>query len=278
MNRQSLTRNSDRLFRSSMAPPERLVPESIPGEHVTDPIKRDHLREHLAELCRLGAKRCVLQFNTVDILQRCAIRFPGSQPVSFDFRSLDLLEREEYAFSTGLQAIHSTFSPAFGSAKSRTAFESSCLSSRLVMRHKKSISCVCCASMLPQKIPADATKVDRKEDYYQNFGITFPHQDGPEYNQKNTVLDGELVIDVDRHTGRVCRETLSSSSPCLICFAAFPSFPCFRLPRLGRREPHAKTADKQICGMCSLPPFLVGSTILTGVAVETGRICHSSTP
>lgn len=45
--------------------------------------------------------------------------------------------------------------------------------------------------------------VDRKEDYYQNFNLSFPHQDGPQYNHSNTVLDGELVIDVDPKTGNV---------------------------------------------------------------------------
>lgn len=53
-------------------------------------------------------------------------------------------------------------------------------------------------------------QIDRKEDFYQNYGLTFPHQDGPEYNHSNTVLDGEMVIDVDPVTGevswRVCWE------------------------------------------------------------------------
>lgn len=47
---------------------------------------------------------------------------------------------------------------------------------------------------------ADGTggeQIDRKEQFYQNWGLVFPHQDGPEFNHSNTVLDGELVIDVE---------------------------------------------------------------------------------
>ncbi|GAA5927103.1 hypothetical protein JCM1841_006048, partial [Sporobolomyces salmonicolor] len=44
--------------------------------------------------------------------------------------------------------------------------------------------------------------IDRKDNIYQNYYLTFPHQDGLEFNHSNTVLDGELVIDVDPATGR----------------------------------------------------------------------------
>ena len=40
-------------------------------------------------------------------------------------------------------------------------------------------------------------QVDRKETYYRNDGYTFPHHEFPEYTHVNTVLDGELVIDID---------------------------------------------------------------------------------
>lgn len=46
-------------------------------------------------------------------------------------------------------------------------------------------------------------QIDRKEDFYRNDGLTFPHQDGPEFNHSNTLLDGELVIDVDPRSGTV---------------------------------------------------------------------------
>ncbi|GJN87483.1 hypothetical protein Rhopal_000432-T1 [Rhodotorula paludigena] len=43
--------------------------------------------------------------------------------------------------------------------------------------------------------------IDRKDAIHQCYWLTFPHQDGPEYNHSNTVLDGEFVIDVDPETG-----------------------------------------------------------------------------
>ena len=46
-------------------------------------------------------------------------------------------------------------------------------------------------------------QVDRKNDVYQVYWLTFPHQDGEEFNHSNTVLDGEFVIDVDPVTGAV---------------------------------------------------------------------------
>ena len=46
-------------------------------------------------------------------------------------------------------------------------------------------------------------QIDRKEDIYQNYGLTFPHQDGPEFNHSNTILDGEMVIDVHPDSGEV---------------------------------------------------------------------------
>lgn len=51
--------------------------------------------------------------------------------------------------------------------------------------------------------PATDVQVDRKNDVYQVYWLTFPHQDGEEFNHSNTVLDGEFVIDVDPVTGAV---------------------------------------------------------------------------
>lgn len=50
-------------------------------------------------------------------------------------------------------------------------------------------------------------QIDRKNDIYQNYWLTFPHQDGEEYNHSNTVLDGEFVIDVDPVSGKVRPQT-----------------------------------------------------------------------
>lgn len=46
-------------------------------------------------------------------------------------------------------------------------------------------------------------QVDRKEDFYLNNGVYFPHQAGLDSVHSSTVLDGELVIDVDPGTQQV---------------------------------------------------------------------------
>lgn len=46
-------------------------------------------------------------------------------------------------------------------------------------------------------------QVDRKEDYYLNLGFAFPHHEDPTAVHSNTIIDGELVIDVDPRTGQV---------------------------------------------------------------------------
>jgi hypothetical protein len=46
-------------------------------------------------------------------------------------------------------------------------------------------------------------QVDRRERFYLNLGYAFPNHENPELVLRNTVLDAELVIDVDRPTGKV---------------------------------------------------------------------------
>ncbi|GAA5976499.1 hypothetical protein JCM10908_005521 [Rhodotorula pacifica] len=93
-------------------------------------------------------------------------RFPGSQPVSFDLESLKLLEQEDFWVcekSDGVRVLVLIVATGFGQ---------------------------------------EVYLVDRKNDVYQVYWLTFPHQDGEEFNHSNTVLDGEFVIDVDPVTGR----------------------------------------------------------------------------
>ncbi|GAA5969909.1 hypothetical protein JCM11641_008081 [Rhodosporidiobolus odoratus] len=92
-------------------------------------------------------------------------RFPGSQPVSFDLESLSLLEKEDFWVcekSDGVRVLVLIVATGFGQ---------------------------------------EVYLIDRKDAIYQNYYLTFPHQDGFEYNHSNTVLDGEFVIDVDPETG-----------------------------------------------------------------------------
>ena len=46
-------------------------------------------------------------------------------------------------------------------------------------------------------------QIDRKEHFYAQQGLVFPHQDGLDALHSNIVLDGELVIDTDPETGIV---------------------------------------------------------------------------
>ncbi|GAA6031695.1 hypothetical protein JCM8097_001939 [Rhodosporidiobolus ruineniae] len=138
-------------YNPALHPPKRElpVPAQIPGELVQDPEKHWSLRRHLADLCGTGG----------------TAKFPGSQPVSFDFASLELLEKEDFWVcekSDGVRVLVLIVATGFGQ---------------------------------------EVYLIDRKDNIYQNYYLTFPHQDGFEYNHSNTVLDGELVIDVDPKTG-----------------------------------------------------------------------------
>ncbi|GAA5884757.1 hypothetical protein JCM6882_005380 [Rhodosporidiobolus microsporus] len=148
---QPLIRGTQLRYNPALHPPKRElpVPTQIPGEQVQDGEKYWSLRRHLADLCGTGG----------------TARFPGSQPVSFDFESLALLEKEDFWVcekSDGVRVLVLIVATGFGQ---------------------------------------EVYLIDRKDSIYQNYYLTFPHQDGVEYNHSNTVLDGELVIDVDPQTG-----------------------------------------------------------------------------
>ncbi|GAA6010437.1 hypothetical protein JCM11491_006938 [Sporobolomyces phaffii] len=108
-----------------------------------------------------------LRYHLADLCGiRGTARFPGSQPVSFDLQSLKLLETEDFWVcekSDGVRVLVLIVATGFGQ---------------------------------------ETYLIDRKENIYQNYYLSFPHQDGLEYNHSNTVLDGEYVIDVDPVTGQ----------------------------------------------------------------------------
>lgn len=124
------------------------VPEQIPGYRITDSTDLDDLKGRLQHLCQSASRR-----------------FPGSQPVSFDFNSLDLLEQEDFWVCEKSDGVRV-----------------------LVM-------------IVGTPTGQDIFLIDRKEDFYHNGNLTFPSHEGSNYNTSNTVLDGELVIDVDPATG-----------------------------------------------------------------------------
>lgn len=88
---------------TSMAPHNGLssVPDHIPGMLVEQPEHRHMLRTHLAQMTdqstlRSAERSCCYPVAALKAEAfRTTCRFPGSQPVSFDYRTLDLLMQEE---------------------------------------------------------------------------------------------------------------------------------------------------------------------------------------
>lgn len=50
----------------------------------------------------------------------------------------------------------------------------------------------------------DATQIDRHNAYYEVSGFWFPHPDRPRDSLMDTILDGELVVDVEPTSKKVC--------------------------------------------------------------------------
>ncbi|SGY16529.1 BQ5605_C012g06896 [Microbotryum silenes-dioicae] len=150
------------------------VPDRVPGELVQDPELLLQVREHLSTLCGLNALRSVGsplgQGDACDVQTFVQLqRFPGSQPVSFDLQSLKMLEEEDFWVcekSDGVRVIVLVVATEQGQ---------------------------------------QTYLVDRRYDFYQVSGLRFPHQTGLDFDHSNTVLDGELVIDVEPARGEVLR-------------------------------------------------------------------------
>ncbi|KAJ7097779.1 mRNA capping enzyme, catalytic domain-containing protein [Mycena belliarum] len=93
-------------------------------------------------------------------------RFPGSQPVSFAQCDLDKLEAQDFWVcekSDGMRVLLLVYTdPDSGSQM--------------------------------------VYLIDRKNDYYEVQGLFFPHHENPQQPLQNTIVDGELVYDVDPRT------------------------------------------------------------------------------
>ncbi|KAK4058523.1 Dcp1p-Dcp2p decapping enzyme complex alpha subunit [Microbotryomycetes sp. JL221] len=133
---------------STSAHTEFPVPQGCIGDRIEHPEQLEVLRHHLASLCGLNQPR-----------------FPGSQPVSFDKDSLQLLQKEDFWVCEKSDGVR--------------------------------VLVLIGATEEGQQV----FLVDRFNDFYRVYDVMFPHQDGLQYNHSNTVLDGELVIDVDPETG-----------------------------------------------------------------------------
>ncbi|KAI0281354.1 mRNA capping enzyme [Russula aff. rugulosa BPL654] len=103
-------------------------------------------------------------------------RFPGSQPVSFSSKDLERLEREDY----------------------------------WVCEKSDGIRVLLVVLTVLETNEQFVYTVDRHNVYRELFGLYFPHHEHPERHLRSTVVDAELVIDVDPRTKR---ETLR-----LLCF------------------------------------------------------------
>jgi len=51
-------------------------------------------------------------------------------------------------------------------------------------------------------------QIDRHNKYYNQSGLFFPHHENPVNPLRDTLLDGELVIDVDPRTKKVFHDNL----------------------------------------------------------------------
>ncbi|KDQ11894.1 hypothetical protein BOTBODRAFT_162340 [Botryobasidium botryosum FD-172 SS1] len=104
------------------------------------------------------------------VAQICGLahhRFVGSQPVSFARSDLDKLEQKDYWVcekSDGIRVL--VFVVGFPSGDQEVYL------------------------------------IDRKNSYRQVEGVFFPHHENPRRPMGHSLLDGELVTDVDPHTGR----------------------------------------------------------------------------
>lgn len=129
------------------------VPERIPGQLITDNQHLFFLKQHLATLCGL----------------RGVQKFPGSQPVSFSQKSLELLETEDFWVCEKSDGVR--------------------------------VMVLIVVKGTAQGPVQEVYFIDRKDEFFLIENITFPHFENPNRLLKDTILDGELVIDVDPKTG-----------------------------------------------------------------------------
>ncbi|KAG8918717.1 Dcp1p-Dcp2p decapping enzyme complex alpha subunit [Tulasnella sp. 418] len=95
-------------------------------------------------------------------------RFPGSQPVSFKSKDVQRLENEDYWVCEKSDGIRVLF---------------------FIM-------------LIEESNEQEVYLIDRKNDYRRVTGLYFPHYEDPRKGLRNTLLDGELVVDVDPGTKR----------------------------------------------------------------------------
>ncbi|KAF5389883.1 hypothetical protein D9757_003631 [Collybiopsis confluens] len=94
-------------------------------------------------------------------------RFPGSQPVSFGIRDLLKLENQDFWVCEKSDGVRVLLFVLFDETEGQRVF-----------------------------------LIDRHNTYREIIGLFFPHHENPMMPLRNTIIDGELVIDVDPRMGR----------------------------------------------------------------------------
>ncbi|KAG0147952.1 hypothetical protein CROQUDRAFT_42075 [Cronartium quercuum f. sp. fusiforme G11] len=141
------------------------VPSEIPGKLITDRNHIRNLKQHVANLCGL----------------RQSQRFPGSQPVSFTHESLDLLESEDFWVCEKSDGVR--------------------VMALIVMAHNNNTF---------NGGPGDDGKqevyfINRRDEFFLVDQVCFPHYEDQNRYLKDSIIDGELVIDVEPQTGQHLR-------------------------------------------------------------------------
>ncbi|KAJ2923997.1 hypothetical protein H1R20_g13094, partial [Candolleomyces eurysporus] len=95
-------------------------------------------------------------------------RFPGSQPVSFGVKDLLKLEQHDFWVCEKSDGVRVLFLIAYDPASNTQA----------------------------------VFLIDRHNSYREITGFCFPHHEDPRQNLRNSLIDGELVLDTDRKTGQ----------------------------------------------------------------------------
>ncbi|TIA90040.1 hypothetical protein E3P99_01779 [Wallemia hederae] len=125
---------------------------TIPGQVLTAPDEANFLKSLVQGLCNTRTRS-----------------FPGSQPVSFTWKSLQSLEKQDY----------------------------------WVCEKSDGVRCLLLILMNGSTQEQETYFIDRKNIYRRVYGLQFPHHEDSTLSTPaaNTILDGELVIDHDEQTG-----------------------------------------------------------------------------
>jgi hypothetical protein len=74
---------------------------NLPGELIERRSERgEWLRQGIAAICRIDSNRYATSVVWKYYKTECYVRFPGSQPVSFQTADLKKLEQKEYALTS----------------------------------------------------------------------------------------------------------------------------------------------------------------------------------